>query len=513
LLALDRPIEKGAVTAVLAGDLIASGGGEGGRPRIDSERWLVFTPDDPDRPSLVVRVVSVEIGTDTTTIFWDPRRPAQVRYAPGSTRIHANVIPAHHGVLLTPLSDTADTGSPGFGAMSASQELLRPWREKMTIEVENEGESGVREVDLPFSPVSVWAPGRPLPDDAGRKGTPRIEVWVNGESWKRKDHLFMAKAGEDCFALRPGKGGGSALRFGDGVNGSSLPRCQVIIDIRMRVGLGEAGNVGTDALTKVLVFGDGGDIDEILPADADREEKISMHLKTTNVVAAVGGRDPESLEQIRYNAPRGVRDVLSAVSRADYERLLESLPETASARAVFVDAGLRGTVRITLLLRDEDTLVREELGEHSEAERLRRWAVVRHHLETIRLLGFDVELVPPRFVPLDLDLVVDAHEWAIASRLERQVVSALRDDGGLFDPDVSGLGGDVFVDRIHQAVLAVVGVAAVRVKRLRRLTPNAPDFAGESHMPIGPDEVAVLRNPHGDGEDGLVTVTVCGGMS
>jgi hypothetical protein len=68
------------------------------------------------------------------------------------------------------------------------------------------------------------------------------------------------------------------------------------------------------------------------------------------------------------------------------------------------------------------------------------------------------------------------------------------------------------MDRLHQCVLAVNGVAAVRVRRLRRLRPDAEEYAGQGRLPIGPDEVAVLRHPYGGQQDGLVTVEVCGGI-
>ncbi len=196
----------------------------------------------------------------------------------------------------------------------------------------------------------------------------------------------------------------------------------------------------------------------------------------------------------------------------DYGRRLQELPEVAAARARIVDAGLRRVVRVTLLLRDEDTLTRPELGADAEAERLRRWALARDHLEQVRLLGFDVELVPPVFVPLDLDLVVDAEPWASAATLRRGVTAALAGDGGLFDPDVSGLGHDLQLDAVHRSALAVDGVAAVRVRRLRRLIAGAIDYSATGTLPLAADEVPVLRRPYGSGGDGLLTLDVCGGL-
>jgi hypothetical protein len=501
-LTLHDDVEARATSAVLVYEL----------PSLEVGRWLVLVADNPAaqaQPSHVVRVTRVELGTDTTRIFWDPRRPAPRRYAAATTRIYGNVVPAHHGVPLTPVAS-----QPSGTAQEVPLEPLRPWREQMHLSIINT-QGDTSEVELPLAPVSVRAPAWPLPSETARRGHADLEVRVNGEIWDRVEDLSVQGPTDECYVLRSGHGGGAALRFGDDANGAALPRGQVTVDVSMRIGLGTVGNVGSHALTQILAFGEGGDIDVILPPDApDREELLHRYLRVTNPLAATGGRDPEPLERIRYAAPRGVRDTLSAVVPRDYERLLQALPEVAAARARVVDAGVRRVIRVTMLLRDEDILAGPNTEPHHDAERLRRWALARSRLEAIRLLGFDVELVPPVFVPLDIDLVVDARPWAQADTLALRVEEALADDGGLFDPDVSGLGGDVHVDAIHRQALRVHGVAAVRVRRLRRLQPHAIEYVETGVLPVASDEVAVLRNPYGhDAEDGIVTVTVCGGLS
>jgi hypothetical protein len=488
-------IRPGAVSAILAGDIVG---------RLRPGRWLVLTHDDPAVPGHVVRVMRVELGTDGTRIVWDPRRPAPAAYPASATKVYGNVVPAHHGVPVTPLDPAsaapADDDTAG----------LTRWREQMRATFDNSA-GELREIAVPLAPVSIQATGWPLPAEDPRQGAPALSFLVDGEPWRAVDDLSLAQPADPVFVLRAGVGGGAVVRVGDGGNGLALPRRRIEIAFSARIGLGTQGNVGTEALSRIIAFGEGSDITQLIGGDNDRRDMLMQMLTVRNDLPAVGGRDPDSLERIRYRAPRRVRDTLSAVSASDYERLLLAMPEVAGVRASVIDAGIRHLIRVILLLRDEDQLALPELGDEAQAERLRRWALVRGRLEAIRLLGWDVELLPPSFVPLDIDLVVDAEAWAPSEGVRAGVIAALSGNGGLFDPDRSGLGGDVHVDALHQAALSVPGVSALRVQRLRRLQPHAIDYAEIGTLPLADDEVAVLRRPYGS-PDGLLTVTVCGGL-
>ncbi|MFO0762631.1 MAG: hypothetical protein U0359_39695 [Byssovorax sp.] len=497
----------------LAGQALA--GDTGARLRgelaaLEKGRWLVFTVEgDPHHVGHVVRVTKIERAADVTEIHWDPRRPLPCDFAapgaPPGTRvavIYGNVVPAHHGIRLAELPRRAGDSA------AESDPLLGPYRRLMQLQVNGEVQ---REVTLPLGPVSVLARGYPFPEEAPRPGVAALSVRVEGDHWDIVKELSTAGPCDEVVALRHGERDESSIRFGRGGNGASLPAREVSLDLDLRIGLGRAGNVGARRLTRLIRLGSGE------PSDADvsawnlgaapgpaRDVRLRALLDISNPLPAIEGRDPEPLDHLRYRAPIGMMDALSAVTPADYERLLGDLPEVAAVSARVLATGVRPRVRAVALLRDEDTL--------AEAERLRRWANVRRRLEQIRLLGFDAEITPPRWVPLDLDVVVDAAPHAAKGPLRDAIFAALAGDSGLLDPDVSGLGGDVHLSSLYQAVLAVPGVASVRVKRFRRLEPGAIERLGEGIIPIAPDEVAVLRAPARAGIDGLLTVTVCGGL-
>jgi hypothetical protein len=477
-------LPEGTTTAILAGKL----------PGIAVGRWLVLWRG-PGLGGHVVRITTLTPGTDVVAIGWDPRRPLPWPLAANEGVVLGNVVPAHHGVPLSTL--------PTSGTAGGDAESLARYRALLDLEVVG-GPS--TEVVLPYSPVSVHATGYPLPGDEGRRGKPRIRVLIDDDEWHRVDDLAGADPGDEVFALRSSADGRAAIRFGDGrSSGAALPSRVSRVRLDLTVGLGRAGNVGPDVINRLLH----------VPVDASRGpitgflfredmETIRGLMTVGNPLPAIGGRDAEPIDVMRYRAPLLAARPLSAVTPDDYERVALALPDVAGAYARTVTAAVRPVVRVTVLLRDEDTL--------DDDEHLRRWAAVRSALESARLLGFDVETVPPRWTPLDLDVVVDANPHYEAGALRDMVIGAVAGDGGLLDPDVGGLGGDVQLADLYRTILAVPGVAAARVRRFRRLEPRAKECLPEGVIPMGPDEVAVVRGPRRPDADGVFTVTVCGGM-
>src|SRR6185503_11019056 len=148
----------------------------------------------------------------------------------------------------------------------------------------------------------------------------------------------------------------------------------------LAIGAGRGGNVGEGVLGRLLY----------VPVDTTRGpltgwlfredmDVIRGLLAVDNPIAAIGGRDPEPGHRMAYRAPLLAARPLSAVTAEDYERVARALPDVAGAHARVVAGSVRPVMRVTVLLRDEDTL--------DPDERLRRWASVRAALEHARLLG------------------------------------------------------------------------------------------------------------------------------
>jgi hypothetical protein len=453
-----------------------------GTEAMEVGRWILLY-DGSTREGHGVRITSLNFGVEATLVGWDPRRAAPRAFAASTTVVYANIVPAQHGIPLR-----GGAADPLFGA----------WNALLSEPIDG---STTRERRLPVGPVSVQARGWPLPGAAARRGEPVITVDVEGDAWRRVGEIATARGGEEVYVLR-NDGIEPVVRFGDGVNGQSLPSRSCEMTVAVRIGLGSAGNVGADTLTSVLRLGPERADEEgihdrlaLVAPDEDPADLVRRWLRVMNPVPAAGGRDPEPLDRIRYRAPLAVDDLRGAVTAADYEALLMTLPEVRSARARLERRLPRPLVRVTVLLADEDEL--------SDAERLRRWPLVGLRLDTIRMVGVDVELLPPDLAPLDLDVIVDATDRTSAAALTREVESALCGAGGLFDPDRQGLGRDVHLSDVYQAVLAVSGVDRARVQRFRRV--GGLDALPAGVVAMRPTERAVASGL------GLLTVTVCGG--
>src|SRR5205085_9849094 len=109
----------------------------------------------------------------------------------------------------------------------------------------------------------------------------------------------------------------------------------------------------------------------------------------TNPLPAAGGIEPEDIEAARRDAPEAFRTQERAVTAADYAAAAERRADVQRAAATFRWTGSWHTVFVTA----------DRFG---GAPVDAAFAVqLRHHLERFRMAGYDLEVRPPRYVPLD----------------------------------------------------------------------------------------------------------------
>ena len=142
---------------------------------------------------------------------------------------------------------------------------------------------------------------------------------------------------------------------------------------------------------------------------------------------------------------------------------------------------------------------------------------VADHLEAVRLIGEDIELRPPRYVPLEIHVFVCAGEayWREDIRfvLEQEFSDGWTSDGrrGFFHPDEWSFGQDLHRSAIEGRIHRVAGVEHVVRITMKRFSAPQPGVPGAEVLEIGFDEVVLLANDPDHLERGLIRFEVQGG--
>jgi len=132
-----------------------------------------------------------------------------------------------------------------------------------------------------------------------------------------------------------------------------------------------------------------------------------------NPLAASGGRDPESLDHVRINAPQAFRAITyRAVQPADYAEIAERLSWVQQAGAAVRWTGSWSTVFVTPDPRDEVGL--------SPAHRLELEEVI----DRVRQAGREAKVMEPRYADIDLEIhlcvAANAYRGEVKHRSRRQ---------------------------------------------------------------------------------------------
>jgi hypothetical protein len=318
--------------------------------------------------------------------------------------------------------------------------------------------------------------------------------------WVPARDLLDSPPFAEQFAVEVDDEGRAHIRFGDGEYGRRTPADAAVRAV-YRVGNGRAGNVGAEALAHVAMAGPAGWI-----------------LAIRNPIAAGGGVDPETIEQVRQHAPAAFRaEQFRAVTEADWAIAARRLPAVRGAVASFRWTGSWHTIFIALAPADPTDLIDLPGGASRLAPGFER--TVRAFLACYRIAGYDVELRPPRFVPLEIDLDVCAapgHFRADVARAVRDALSArLLPDGrrGFFHPLAWSFRQPVHASRIYAAVEAVEGVESAMLRRLRRLGQEDAGELDRGVLDVGPWEIVRLDNDPSFTEHGVLRVEVSGGKA
>ena len=281
------------------------------------------------------------------------------------------------------------------------------------------------------------------PTRTGRLST--LQVRANEVAWKEVPTLYQQKPSATVFSTLNQSDGTTKVLFGDGVGntgeGATLPTGQNNVQATYRVGSGVATNVGAGTITTLV----------------DRPLGVSGVI---NPEPATGGQDPQSITDVRSNAPLSVLTLGRAVSITDYQNYAATFAGIAKAYAIWIPSGPSRGVFLTVagaggvaLPPGNPTLGNLVTSLHNYGNPLIPITTVTF-LETLFRFSADVAYNPG----YDANVV----QAAIIQSLRQQYSFASR-----------SFGQGVSADEIAAFIQALPGVVAVNVKTLTVVATSA----------------------------------------
>ncbi|NOK34655.1 putative baseplate assembly protein [Corallococcus exercitus] len=335
------------------------------------------------------------------------------------------------------------------------------------------------------------------------------------QAWSPRRDLLGSDRFASEFVVEVDDQERATLRFGDDLKGRR-PLSGTRFSAHYRVGSGSRGNISAGALRHVM----------FTPLSASGSASAAVHTSTTggilrvrNPLPAVGGRDPQSTDEVRLLAPTAFRTQERAVTEANYAELAERHPEVRKAAAVFRWTGSWHTVFVFV----------DRAGGLPVDEPFR--ARLGAFLERYRMTRHDVRIESPRHVPLDIALTVHIASDYLRSTVRKGLLESFSNtvlaDGtrGFFHPDRWTFGQAVLLSQLIATAMAVPGVGWVdftdnsgefptpaRARRFRRWGEPPAGELNQGFISIGPLEIARLDNDAGRPENGRIEFYMEGGL-
>lgn len=205
------------------------------------------------------------------------------------------------------------------------------------------------------------------------------DVGATTLSYTRASSLFNLNSDSQIYFIQAAENEQYEIVFGDGVSGRR-PKDNSIVSIEYRISNGQLPN-GCDNF--------------VCDTTIDNENFITV----TNVSAAAGGNISESIEEIKYNAPRHFTTQERAVTTEDYENLLRQNFSEINAVSAYGGEDLNppqfGKVFVAVDLVDVDGLPTSKKDEYYR------------FLKPRSPVSIDPEFVDPGYTYIEVNSIVN----------------------------------------------------------------------------------------------------------
>lgn len=313
--------------------------------------------------------------------------------------------------------------------------------------------------------------------------------------WEPQYDLLNSAFNAREFVVEQESDGTAYIRFGNDRQGAN-PSSGTKFLATYRIGNGIEGNIGANSLAHIATN------------DAAVLAGLEIDVLAWNPMAAQGGTEPETMEEVKQYAPVAFRKQLRAVTANDYEVFAQQCrPDVQKAAATFRWTGSWKTIFLSI-----DRLEGLEVDSHFEHD-------LRSCLEQYRMAGVDVEIDVPVYVSLEIDMEVCVDPKYIASDVKRALLQVFSNrtlpDGrrGIFHPDNFSFGQPVYLSSLYAAAQIVPGVLSVRFTKFQRQGIDSTNALQTKKLEFKRREIARLYNNPNFPESGIFRLSTLGGRS
>lgn len=303
-----------------------------------------------------------------------------------------------------------------------------------------------------------------------------FQVVINGVIWAQVDTFAESESSDLVYFVNIAANGSVSVVLGDGFFGY-LPPASTIpnVTITYLATDGSTSDAGIGAITTIV-------------------SNLGVSITVTNVEAATGGADPETIEHAKATAPATLAAIDRAVTKADYVALTEAYPGVGKAIAwgesesatlpnynlfnwVMVVAAPEGVQRADLIA---DPLNNGKLSTEAKEE-------LRDYLYTKACITTKLDLQDPTYKGIDLTVSVYVPTNLLPSNVTAAVSAAVID---YFDFDNMSFAVDIHLSQIYKLIMDTAGVAYTQVSLFKS---DAETPAVNGVIAVGFQELPFLR--------------------
>jgi hypothetical protein len=416
-------------------------------------------------------------------------RPSGLDLLRNVTVARGNIVLADHGIT------TAETFTPTEPVANTANFRLPLSQGPLTMEIQP------AEVNYDPATLTLLTPRKNLtgsPRSAKAAIALSITFSNDNELWIPQDDLLGSSAFDQHFVAEVDNDGQTSLRFGHDRYGRSVFGALSFHAV-YRVGNGTEGNVGAEALAHLAL-----------------NPVVNVITTVRNPLAAGGGVEAESIPDVQQWAPQAFRvEKFRAVTEADYAEIATKLPQVQSAVASFRWTGSWYTVFVGVQPSSTTDLIKKPNGVTLLSDMLKQ--TVLDFLTSYRQTGYDLEIRPPQFLPLEIDVSVCTARGYFRGDVEQGVLSALSSrllpDGsrGFFFPGNWVFGQSLYLSQLYAAIEAVQGVDSVEITVFHQFGQPDNGELAKGVIEAGPWQIVQLENDPNFMEHGVLRVTMLGG--